>query len=216
MSPPDSSRAASGELPARRVADADGRRYRLRLLDRMPQDDGRGAGRLPAHHARSLRRPAELVVLAEAAPVGGDVAGVADGDEQVVGRVAEGVDDLEGGGLLPLDAVGVDGVDEGDGMDVGDGQRQLQRDVEVAVDGDDAGAVRDGLRQLALRDAPLRHEDVDLQAAVGGEGGGGGAGVAGRGAHDGALSPSSTALATAMTMPRSLNEPVGLQDSSLK
>jgi len=46
-------------------------------------------------------------VLREAPPVGGNVAGVADRYRQDVGRLAEHVDDLEGAGLLTLDAIGL-------------------------------------------------------------------------------------------------------------
>ena len=57
---------------------------------------------------------ARLAVLLKPLPIGGDVAGVADGDKEVVGSVAQGVDDLKGGALLPLDPVGIDRVDQRD------------------------------------------------------------------------------------------------------
>jgi hypothetical protein len=52
--------------------------------------------------------------ILEAFPVGGDVAGVADGQEMEVGRAAKRVANLERGGLLALDAVGIDRVDDVD------------------------------------------------------------------------------------------------------
>ena len=107
------------------------------------------------------------------------------GMKQQVGRVAEGVDDLEGGRLLALDAVRVDGVHERDRVLLADVAREPQGVVEVAADVEDARAVGDRLGQLALRDVAVRDEDVGVEAAVGGVGGGGSAGVAGRGAEDG-------------------------------
>ena len=56
-------------------------------------------------HLRALRGFAEAVKLFVAHPVGADVAGVADGQDVDVGRVAEHFDDLEAGGLLALKAI---------------------------------------------------------------------------------------------------------------
>src|SRR5262249_53957480 len=80
-----------GALPACRVADADGRGDGLRLSDRVAKDDRRSAGGLEAHHLRPAAESA-FGVLDEALPVGCDVAGIADGDEEVVRRIAELVD----------------------------------------------------------------------------------------------------------------------------
>ena len=101
-------------LPARRVADPDRRGDGLRLGDRGAVDQRRRALGLEAVEDR---RRAELL---EAAPVGGDVAGVADRDRQRPGRLAELLDDLEGGRLLALDPVGVDRVDELDRVLLGE------------------------------------------------------------------------------------------------
>ena len=87
-------------LPRRRVADTDRRRDRLRVVDRVPQDERRGARCLTADHARQPARSPVAVLLAEAAPVRGDVAGVADRKREHVGGVAELLDDLERRGLL--------------------------------------------------------------------------------------------------------------------
>src|SRR2546426_429035 len=73
---------------------------------------GRRARRLVAHHARRPLDHARGAVLRVTLPVGRDVARVADRQEMVVGRAAERVADLEGRGLLALDAVRVDGVHE--------------------------------------------------------------------------------------------------------
>ena len=112
--PPDSSRASTAcsheaGFPIR-IARGDG----LGLVDRVPR--ARSARRprpgSPTSGACAWRGPAGEPVLAVAPPVRGDVAGVADGQEVDVGRVAERVDDLERRRLLALDPVGVDRVDE--------------------------------------------------------------------------------------------------------
>ena len=81
-----------------------------------------------------------------------------------VGGVAEGVDDLERRGLLPLDAGRVDRVDELDRVGLvelaGDGEAV----VEVALDLQDPGAVGDRLAQLAHGDLAVRDEDDALHA----------------------------------------------------
>src|SRR5205809_7730906 len=100
-----------GTLPTGGVSDADGGGDSLRILDGMAVDNGGGSGGLVAEHAREGVGLFRGVVFLVAFPVGGDVAGVADGDEMKVRRIAELVADLEGGGLLPFQAHGVDAVD---------------------------------------------------------------------------------------------------------
>jgi hypothetical protein len=97
--------------------------------------------------------------------------------------VAEGIDDFERAGLLALDPVRIDGVDEGDGVLLADAAGDLEGIVEVAVDGKNLCAVRDSLGELALSDAAVRHEDVGVEPAVGGVGGGRGAGISRGGAN---------------------------------
>src|SRR5439155_120324 len=104
--PPDRSAGSCGLWPARSS--------RTASKTQLGPDRG-GAGRLEAQHLRELRSPAGVLVLPVALPVGGDVAGVADRDAVDVGGVAQHVDDLEGAGLLALDPVGIDRVDDGDG-----------------------------------------------------------------------------------------------------
>jgi hypothetical protein len=97
-----------------------------------------------------------------------------------VRRDAEGVDDLERGGLLPLDAKRVDRVDEGDGGIVGgELAGQLQAVVEVAIDLNDLRAVHDRLGKLAHRDLALRHQHRAGDARPRGIGSGRRRGVAG-------------------------------------
>src|SRR5690606_10593760 len=84
-------------LPAGGISDADRRRDRFGIWDRVAPYDGRRAGGLVAHHLGQLPCPAGAPVLLESLPVRRDVAGVAYGDEEVVGGFAQLVDDLEGG-----------------------------------------------------------------------------------------------------------------------
>ncbi|OPZ92262.1 MAG: hypothetical protein BWY73_00877 [candidate division TA06 bacterium ADurb.Bin417] len=154
------------------------------MLDRPALDQRRGAGGLEAQHPGQPGGLAEPAVLPVALPVGGDVAGVADRQDVVVGGVAQAVDDLEGAGLLPLDPVGVDRVDQGDRVPVAEGAYQLQGLVEVALDLDHPGAVDEGLGQLAEGDLAGGDDYQRLESGPGGVGGRRGRGVAGRGADD--------------------------------
>ena len=63
-------------------------------------------------HDWKLRGPAGGLVRAKPLPIRRDIASVADRDVELVRRIAKGVDDLEGSGLLPLQPVGVDRVDQ--------------------------------------------------------------------------------------------------------
>jgi len=80
---------------------------RLGRVDTVAQHERRGAGRLKAAHHRQAVGDAGLAVLTVALPVARDVAGVAHRDAVVGGWSAEHVADLEGTGLLALDAVGL-------------------------------------------------------------------------------------------------------------
>ncbi len=172
-------------LPGSGVADPDGGRDRRGRGDTGAGHDGRGAGGLEAEHARALRRDAVRGVLPVALPVGRDVAGVADGQAVHVGRVAERVAHLEGGGLLAVDAVGVDRVDQRRRVVLRQRAAQVEAVVEVALHLQQLRAVNERLRQLAERDLALGHEDRAGQPALGGVGGGARAGVAGARADDG-------------------------------
>src|SRR5439155_8105401 len=139
--------------PRRRVADADRRRDRLRPCDRRAVDERRGTGRLEAEHAWPSDRAAGRLVFLEAGPVRRDVARVADGDGEDVGRPAEVVADLERGRLLAGQPVRVDRVHEPDravrGTRLGERADDAEGVVEVAVDRDEARAGDDCLVELA-------------------------------------------------------------------
>ena len=75
------------------------------------------------------------------------------------GGLAEHVADLEGARLLPLDAIRVHRVDEGDGHGGRSLPHDVEGDVEVARDGDHVGAVGHRLGELAHGDLALGDDD---------------------------------------------------------
>ena len=87
-------------------------------------------------------------------------------------------------GLLALEAVLVDGVDERDRVAVGQLAHERQRLVEVAAQRDHARAVHERLGELALGDLALRHDHRARQPGARRVGGGARGGVAGRRADD--------------------------------
>ena len=89
------------------------------------------------------------------------------------------------GGLLALEAEGIDGIDDGDGLGLADLADEAQGVVEIAVDGHDLRAVHEGLREFAEGDLARGQKDDAGDAGARGVGGGGGAGVAGAGADHG-------------------------------
>jgi len=63
-------------LAARRATDADGGGHGLRVVDRVPQDERGRTGGLDTQDARQPGA-VQVIELAEAHPVGGDVTGIA-------------------------------------------------------------------------------------------------------------------------------------------
>ena len=159
-----------------RVPDPDRGRDRGRVGHGRPGHQRRRAGRLARQH------PGCHAGLAESLPVGGDVAAVSDRQRQPVGRGSQLLDHLEGGGLLALQPVGVDRVEQRHRAPLDQLPHQPQRVVEAALHRDHAGAADLGLGQLAAGDGALRqhHRQPDPGAAA--VGGGRGRRVAGRGA----------------------------------
>ncbi|MBA7571313.1 hypothetical protein ES708_13072 [subsurface metagenome] len=149
----------------------------------MPPHDGGGALRLEAHHLWFDFRFARLVVLLKALPVGGDVAGVAHGDEEMVGSFTQIIDNLEGSCFLPLDTVGVERVDQRDGVLLGESEHYLQSLVEVAVDSHDFSPVDNRLSHLAQRNLAFGDNDYGFDAVARGISRRRGAGVARGSAH---------------------------------
>ena len=93
--------------------------------------------------------------------------------------------DLEGGRLLPLDPIRVDGVDQLDRVALGQLADDPERVVEVAADRDHARAVHQRLGELADRDLALGDDHGPAQSGPGRVGGGACGRVAGRRADHG-------------------------------
>ncbi len=144
--------------------------------------------------------------------MGGDVAGIADRQTVIVRRTAQLFDDLERGGFLALQTERIDGIDDGDRRMLGDFLHQLHAGIEIALDLQHFGTMNHGLRQFAEGDLAIRNQHETGDAGARRIRCCRGRGVAGGSADDGAT-PASTALVTAMVMPRSLKEPVGLRPS---
>src|SRR3569623_1961008 len=103
-----------GPVPALRMADADRGRNGFGVVDRAAPQKRRRARRLITYHGRQAVDDAVLFIFLIAHPVRGNIAGIAYRQAMIIGRALELLDDFEGGGLLPLKAKRVDGVDEGD------------------------------------------------------------------------------------------------------
>ena len=153
----------------------------------MAQDERRRAFGLEPEHARQCLDLPRVAVGPKARPVSADVAGVAYGDGQNVGRRTQVVADLEGSGLLSLQPVRVDRVHQRDGVRrvIGELPYQCERLVEVAIDGDHVRSGDEGLQQLAERDLTARQDDDNFQAGRSAIGGRRCRGVAGRSADQG-------------------------------
>ena len=98
--------------------------------------------------------------------------------------IAENVDDLEGGRLLPLDAVRVDRVHQGHREVLGQLASDAKTIVEIPEDLNDATAVDDGLGKLASCDLSLGKKHDWGHASPGRVGRRRGRGVARGGTHD--------------------------------
>ena len=107
------------------------------------------------------------------------------GIASAAGRLAQLVDHLERGGLLALDPVRVDRVDELDRVLLRELADERERVVEVAADRDHPRAVHQRLGELADRDLALGHDHGAAHPGPRGVGGGARRRVAGRGADHG-------------------------------
>ncbi len=128
--------------------------------------NGSGPRCLEAEHAGEFFRSAYLVKLLIAAPVGGDVASVADRQEMIIRRFAKFVDDLERSSFLSLDAIRVDRVYDGDFFGRADLAHKLQGIVEIALDRHHFRAIHEALRHFSNRDFPGGKQDDATDAGT--------------------------------------------------
>ena len=148
-------------LAARRFADANRSRNRLRLFDRMPQHERSGSLRLHAQHTRK-----SLLILLEARPIRSNIARIADRQAQPIRRGFEHIANFECGCLLSFDAIWVDGIDQRDGRLLRDLDHERQRIVERSLNLDDFRAVGNCPRQLPNCYLPLgdQHNGTQTRA----------------------------------------------------
>ena len=141
--------------------------------------DGHGSVRRLARD-----QPRQLAALLEAAGVGAGVPTAAVGKREHVGRRPQVLKDLERSGLLTLDAVRVERVDEHELVVPGELLCRVERLVEAAADLEQPGAGGDRLKQLRRGDAAGGDEHDRTQSGPRCVGSCGGSGVAGRRADD--------------------------------
>ena len=115
--------------------------------------------RLKTEHGGKRARFSRVAVLAITGPVCGNVSGVAERKEMEFGRVAEFVNDFESGCFLSGDSIRIDRVHDREIVALPKFAHDPERVIEVAIDGDDFGAVSESLNQFAAGDFPRGQDD---------------------------------------------------------
>src|SRR3569623_2623614 len=175
-----------GPVPALRMADAERGRNGFGVVDRAAPQNRRRARGLITYHGRQAVDDAVLFIFLIAHPVRGNIAGIAYRQAMIIGRALELLDDFEGGGLLPLQAKRVDGVDDGDWRFLAVVFHQFHAVVEIAFDLDHHRAVDHRLREFAHGDLAIGYQHERGNAGARRILRSRGRGVAGGGADDGA------------------------------
>ena len=107
-----------------------------------------------------------LRVLLVALPVRGNVTRVANRQQVVIGSVTQGVNNLEGTGLLTLNTVGVHRVHQEHRVVLAELASNLQAVVEVAVNLNDVSTVSNRLRQLTHRNLAVRNQHCTAHTSL--------------------------------------------------
>ena len=165
---------AGRTFPRSRITDPDRRRHGPGVRDGLAGDDGGRPVGLGSHHPWQASGATGCVILPEALPVGGDVASVADRQQQVIRSLAQRIDHFVRSRLLTLDPMRVDRIHERHRIAVAQLTHGLERLVEATFDRNDLGAVHEGLRQLVEGDlSRWDHNDGSHPGpgCVGGHGG---------------------------------------------
>src|ERR1043166_1671000 len=97
-------------FPACRVPDSNCGRNRFRFLDDSIMKNRRRPSRLKSNHHWQFRRVFTCKILPISRPIGCNVSGVANWEQMKIGRVAQFIDNLERGSLLPCDPVRIDRI----------------------------------------------------------------------------------------------------------
>src|SRR5215212_3150473 len=132
----------------RGVPDPDCRGQGFGMVDSMAEDQWCRSRGLKGPHPWRPASDASTPVLRITTPVRGHVRTVADWQDVQVGSVPELVDDFERRCLLSLQTDGIDGIDKGDRVVLGQPPSQVQACIEVALDLYDTGPMHDRLGQL--------------------------------------------------------------------
>ncbi len=90
--------------------------------------------------------------------MGGNIASIPHREGVIVRGVPQGLDDLEGRGLLALQAVGIDGIDQGNGGVGCHLLDDLHTRIKISADLQDHGAVHHGLGELTQGNLSLRDD----------------------------------------------------------
>ena len=156
----------------------------------VSQHDGAAlCNSLPLELAMPVAVRARLRVFARCLgipdPVRRYVSRIADGQRVIVGRIAQGFDDLECDRFLPLQAVRVDRIHDVERKRLRHLLREPHPFIEVAADLDDERAMHHRLRELSERNLSLRDEHEARDSRPSGIGSRGCRCVARRSANDG-------------------------------
>ena len=108
------------------------------------------ASRLETHHSRQFAAHAGVSVFLESHPVGADVARIAHGDAEPIGGITQFIHHLKGRRFLAFQAIGVEGIHQGDRVLIGHLAHDAQGPVKVAAHSQHLGAIEQGLRQFPL------------------------------------------------------------------
>ncbi len=123
--------------------------------------------------------------MLETGPISSDVAGIPNRQAKPVRCRPHDVADLEGGAFLAFDAVGVERVDQADGLLLGDLHDQAEGVVKGTLHLDDLGPVGERAGQLPGGHFAFRDQHHRAHAGAGCISCSRGGGVAGGGADDG-------------------------------
>ena len=110
-------------------------------------------------------------VFVEAHPVGADVAGIPHGNAEPIGGFAQGIHHFKGCRFLPLEAIGVHRIHQGDRVLICYVANNGEGGIEVALDGNHLGSIKQGLGQFPLGHVAIGNQHKGAHAAPPGVGG---------------------------------------------
>ena len=114
---------------------------------------------------------ARLSVFIEAHPIGADVAGIPHGNTQPIRGLSQGIHHLEGCRFLALQPIGVHRIHQGDRVLICNIANNGEGGIEVALDGNHFGSIKQGLGQFPLGHVAIGNQHKGAHAAPPGVGG---------------------------------------------